>query len=117
MRRILSVLCLLMLTLLLILPSSEGFAQKKSTKSETTTVQTTPKSGGMFKDWLMQHVGLPTNHGTLQKVSTDFVTFDDEGVETVVPISMLQSVTVKKEKEDEDKPEKITLVIKFLATE
>jgi hypothetical protein len=118
MRRILSVLCLLMLTLLLILPSSEGFAQKKkSTKEETTTVQTTPKSGGTFKEWLGQHVGLPTNHGTLQKISADYVVFDDEGVETIVPISMLLSVTVKKEKEDEEKPEKITLMIKFVSAE
>ena len=117
MRRIHSVLCLLMLTLLLILPSSEGFAQKKSTKSETPPVQTTPKSGGTFKEWLGQHVGLPTNHGTLQKISADYVVFDDDGVETIVPISMLLSVTVKKEKEDEEKPEKITLVIKFVSAE
>ena len=114
MRRILSVLCLLMLTLMLILPSSEGFAQKKSTKSETTTVQTTPKSAEMFKDWLVQHVGRPSNHGTLQKVGPDYVVFDDEGTETFVPIAMIQSVTVKKEQEDEESPVKIVLAVKLL---
>ena len=115
MRRLLSVLCLPMLTLLLILPSSEGFAQKKkSTKEETTTVQTTPKSGGTFKEWLGQHVGRLSNHGTLQKVGPDFVVFEDEGTETFVPIAMIQSVTVKKEQEDEESPAKIVPAVKLL---
>lgn len=116
MRRRLVVLCLMILALLLILPSAEGFAQKKTVKTPPAATQA--KSGGLFKDWLTQHVGLPSNHGTLQKVAADFVIFEDEeGSETAVPMTMIQSVTVKKEQEDEESPVKTVLVIKLLSAE
>jgi len=109
-----SVVCLLTLTLLLILPSAEGVAQKKkTTKEETPAVQTTKTPTG-FRDWLVQHQGLPSNRGTLQKVGPDYLVFDDDGTEIVVPIAAIQSVTVKKEKEDEEKPEKVSLVFKVI---
>jgi hypothetical protein len=109
---------LIVLTLLMVVPSSEGFAQKKkSTKEETTNVQVSPRSGGGLREWLVQHQGLPSNKGTLQKVGPDYLLFDDDGTEIVVPIASIQSVSVKKEKEDEEKPEKVSLVFKLVSAD
>jgi hypothetical protein len=101
---------------LLLISSPEMLAQKKKTGKETPApTQTSTKSGGDFHEWLTQHQGYATNLGTLQKIGPDYIVVDEEGTQTIIPVAMIQSVKMKKEKEEEEGPEKITLVIKLVS--
>jgi hypothetical protein len=105
---------LLLLALLVVTVSPELYAQKKKAPKEQVTVPQT-KPTPAFRDWLAQQVGVATSRGMLQKVGPDYFIVEEDGVQTVIPLMMVQSIKVKKEKEDEDKPEKTTLVIKLVS--
>ena len=57
------------------------------------------KTAMHFKDVLTQYQGQQTSLGTLKKVSSDYVTFEDEQSTTMVPLATVQSVRLVKDEE------------------
>jgi hypothetical protein len=95
-------------------------AQKKKPATDApapTAAQIAPKPSNLFRDFLAQHIGTPSNLGVLTKLGGDYLIVEEENVPLVIPLASIQSVKVKKEKEDEESPEKTVLVIKLVAGE
>jgi hypothetical protein len=74
---------------------------KEEQKEEA--VEAVPAPGSLpnkFLDVLKQYVGKQTNLGTLKKFAGDYIIFEDELTQILVPMTSIQSAKLVKEEED-----------------
>ena len=76
---------------------------------EVTPALTTPSSGmpNKFIDVLKQYVGKKTNLGILKKFMGDYIVFEDDLTQILVPINNIQSARLIKD--DESSPAELEL--------
>ena len=94
--------------------AGDAIAQKKkaatpppaAAEQKTSVQQTVPaKSGSTLRDLLLRFKGELTTIGVLKQVEADYIVVEEEGVETIYPVSAIRSVKkVKVEEESDDEP-------------
>jgi hypothetical protein len=74
---------------------------KEEQKEEAVEAVSAPGSlPNKFLDVLKQYVGKQTNLGTLKKFAGDYIIFEDELTQILVPMTSIQSAKLVKEEED-----------------
>jgi len=94
--------------------AGDAIAQKKkaatpppaAAEQKTSVQQTVPaKSGSTLRDLLLRFKGELTTIGVLKQVEADYIVVEEEGVETIYPVSAIRSVKkLKVEEESDDEP-------------
>lgn len=104
-----AVIVLIFAALVVVLGSTDALAQKKKAVTPPPAAepqrpaappQVTGKSGGLLKDVLVRFKGEHTTLGVLKQVEMDYIIVDEDGTETIYPITAIRSLRVLKIDED-----------------
>jgi hypothetical protein len=93
-------------------PKDQPKEEQKEEAQETVSAPA-PVPGSLpnkFLDVLKQYVGKQTNLGTLKKFAGDYIIFEDELTQILVPMTSIQSAKLVKEEEDSTAQLEIKLI-------